>query len=65
VKVRADKQLAEAVPTGKFGGARPVPDEGALRRARLATLAAEVAAIDKSHAYGVNLRYQAPPPAAA
>jgi hypothetical protein len=67
VKVSADPLLAETVPDGTFGGARPRrarertpqrrgPDPDAARH--LAELAAEVAAIDKSRGYGVNTRYR-------
>ncbi|MFD3714293.1 hypothetical protein [Streptomyces sp. NPDC058677] len=65
MKVSVDKQLAETVPDGTFGGARPRrgreqqrrgPDpEGARRGAELAAIVAE---IDHENGYGVNLRYR-------
>jgi hypothetical protein len=67
VKVSVDKQLAETVPDGTFGGARPRrgrgseqqrpgPDpEGPRRGAQLAAIVAE---IDRERGYGVNLRYR-------
>lgn len=67
MKVSVDKQLAETVPDGTFGGARPRrgrgreqqrrrPDPDAARH--LAALAAAVAEIDHANGYGVNLRYR-------
>ncbi|MFE9624265.1 hypothetical protein [Streptomyces sp. NPDC006527] len=65
--LHADRLLAETVPDGTFGGARPrrtrgrrpqrpVPDPAAARH--LAELTAAVAEIDKAHGYGVNSRYR-------
>ncbi|MET9142409.1 hypothetical protein [Streptomyces sp. NPDC004042] len=68
MKILADPLLAETVPDGTFGGARPrrargpapgrTPDpEG---RRRFAELARAVAEIDEQHGYGVHLRYRKP-----
>jgi hypothetical protein len=62
MKVYVDRQLAEAVPDGTFGGARPrrkqhrAPDPEGPRRG--AQLAAIVRAIAHERGYGVNLRYR-------
>ncbi|MCT9145370.1 hypothetical protein [Streptomyces violarus] len=65
MKVYADPLLAETVPDGTFGGARPhskgrqqhrEPDPEGPRR--FAELAAAVAEIDHDHGYGVHLRYR-------
>ena len=68
MKVYADPLLAEAVPDGTFGGARPrrprgraqqPPRESAAEVARRrAEFAAAVAEIDRDHGYGVNHRYR-------
>lgn len=70
MKIYTDPMLAETVPDGSFGGARPRPrrvveeqhgpDPDAARH--LADLAAEVARIDTSRGYGVNRRYRRPTP---
>lgn len=65
MKVYADPLLAETVPDGTFGGARP-RRRGRKRRPahdpegarRFAALAAAVAEADKCHGYGVNHRYR-------
>ncbi|MFI9600359.1 hypothetical protein ACIHCX_10840 [Streptomyces sp. NPDC052043] len=73
MKVYADRLLAEAVPDGTFGGARPrrtrgreqqrrTPDPAAARH--LAELARAVAEIDHDRGYGVSLRYRQPAPPA-
>ncbi|MFF9088614.1 hypothetical protein ACF1BE_19720 [Streptomyces sp. NPDC014991] len=69
--MRTRPLLAEAVPDGTFGGARPRrgeeprrgPDPDAARH--LAELAAAVREIDRAHGYGVNNRYRRPAPPAA
>lgn len=73
MKIYVDPMLAETVPDGSFGGARPRrrrvveeqhgPDPDASRH--LVELAAEVARIDKSRGYGVNRRYRDPAPQSA
>ncbi|MCX4969374.1 hypothetical protein OHA98_41855 [Streptomyces sp. NBC_00654] len=69
MKVSVDKQLAETVPDGTFGGARPRPRRGRAREQQRrkpdpdaarhwAELGAAVAEIDHSNGYGVNNRYR-------
>ncbi|WP_406459755.1 hypothetical protein OH768_33795 [Streptomyces sp. NBC_01622] len=69
MKVSVDKQLAETVPDGTFGGARPRPRRGRAREQQRrgpdpdaarhwAELGAAVASIDHENGYGVNLRYR-------
>lgn len=80
MKITADPLLAETVPDGTFGGARPrragIPPRTAQQLAarrgpdpdaakHLAELAAEVARIDKIRSYGVNRCYQSAPQPAA
>lgn len=64
--------LAESIPDGTFGGARPRRNERAAQRPadpdaarHLAELAAAVREIDGSRGYGVNLRYRPDRKAAA
>jgi hypothetical protein len=71
VKIFADPLLAETVPDGTFGGARPrrvrgrtpKPEPDPEGRRRFAELARAVAEIDEQHGYGVSLRYRTPPAA--
>jgi hypothetical protein len=74
VKVYADPLLAETVPDGTFGGARPLRGRGRKQQRRgpdpeaarhLAELAATVAGIDRDRGYGVNTRYRQTRKAAA
>jgi hypothetical protein len=68
VKVSVDKQLAESVPDGTFGGARPRRGRGREQQQRRgpdpeaarhwAELGAAVAQIDHENGYGVNVRYR-------